>query len=121
MLGHTMRARIVTATSSFCLAISLAAGASAQGTDADKPKEADAGDIVITGSRIAADVGMKAATPVTAVSTAELTALSRSHDHRLAEQAAAILSATPPMARGRASSSSPGEGKLNLRGLNTGR
>lgn len=76
-------------------------------------------EVVVTGSRIAATVGMSAPTPVTAVSVDELSALSPT----------TLISALSqlPQFYGNTSNdvrtgffSSPGSGNLNLRGLNTG-
>ena len=116
MFGHNNRARLVAAASIFCVAISLSASASAQ-DDSAKPKEADAGDIVITGSRITA-IGMKAPTPVTAVSSVELTALSPSTTIAALSKLPQFVGNTTNDAR-TGFFSSPGEGNLNLRGLNT--
>jgi len=131
MLGHVFKLRILAAGSFCCLAVSLASAAAAQSnspsasapqagqtsaSDAEPSTGNDA--IVVTGSRIA-NVGMQAPTPVTAVSTEELTSLSpTTMISALSELPQFVGNTTNDVRTG--FFSSPGEGNLNLRGLNTG-
>ncbi len=75
-------------------------------------------EVVVTGSRIA-NVGMTAPTPVTAVTTEELTTLSPSTLISALSQLPQFYGNTNNDVRS-GFFSSPGAGNLNLRGLNTG-
>jgi outer membrane receptor protein involved in Fe transport len=76
-------------------------------------------EVVVTGSRITASVGMAAPTPVTAVSAEELAALSPSTLISALSQLPQFYGNTNNDVR-TGFFSSPGSGNLNLRGLNTG-
>jgi iron complex outermembrane recepter protein len=114
--------RAMTAGASAIALMVCSAPALAQDEDEEEAAETAQRDdaiITVTGSRIAANVGMRAPTPVTAVSDTELDALSPS----------TLISAISqlPQFYGNTNSDvrtgffgSPGSGNLNLRGLNTG-
>jgi outer membrane receptor protein involved in Fe transport len=110
----------------FCLAISISGQAAAQDTDSgDETSQQNAANsqrrdapIVVTGSRIV-NVGMDAPTPVTAVESAELEALSPSTLISAISQLPQFYGNNTNDVRS-GFFSSPGAGNLNLRGLNTG-
>lgn len=76
-------------------------------------------EIVVTGSRISADIGMAAPTPVTAVTAEELTTLAPNTLIAALSQLPQFYGNTNSDVRS-GFFSSPGSGNLNLRGLNTG-
>lgn len=86
---------------------------------AAETEEDGLGEVVVTGSRISASVGMSAPTPVTAVSLEELTVLSPSTMISALSQLPQFYGNTNSDVR-TGFFSSPGSGNLNLRGLNTG-
>jgi outer membrane receptor protein involved in Fe transport len=126
LFKHTSQARIL-ATVSLVLGASLSAQAAAQDTDkstagaatteAEVAKDADA-TITVTGSRIV-NIGMKAPTPVTAVTVTELDALSPTTLISAISQLPQFYGNNTNDVRS-GFFSSPGAGNLNLRGLNTG-
>jgi outer membrane receptor protein involved in Fe transport len=98
------------------LGLALAQGvAAAAAGDGDE----ELSEVVITGSRIAGNVGMAAPTPVTAVTADELTALSPTTLISALSQLPQFYANTTNDVRS-GFFSSPGSGNLNLRGLNTG-
>jgi iron complex outermembrane recepter protein len=107
------RTRALTATSVLALAMGLAGAARTQ-----ESEDAAVSEVVVTGSRIV-NVGMSAPTPVTAVSTEELTTLSPSTMISALSQLPQFYGNTTNDARTNFFAS-PGSGNLNLRGLNTG-
>jgi outer membrane receptor protein involved in Fe transport len=113
MSNLAFKTRALTATSVLALAMSLSAAAQAQPSGA-----AEVGEVTVTGSRIA-NVGMRAPTPVTAVSFEELTVLSPSTLISALSQLPQFYGNTNSDVRS-GFFGSPGAGNLNLRGLNTG-
>jgi outer membrane receptor protein involved in Fe transport len=133
-MSDCVKFRKLAAVSLFCISMSLAGQARAADTSPDgasppekaqdKPAPEPATDgsqddaIVVTGSRIA-NSGMQAPTPVTVVSATDLTTLSPSTLIAAMSQLPQFLGNTSNNVR-TGFFSSPGEGNLNLRGLNTG-
>ena len=123
------RARRALAAGASALVLALAAGpALAQEADEDESESAteqpdgedsDGDVITVTGSRIVGNVGMNAPTPVTAVATEELQALSPTTLISAISQLPQFYGNTTNDVRS-GFFSSPGSGNLNLRGLNTG-
>ena len=120
MSRRTFKTHAFAATSVIALAMGAAFGAHAQSASDAKPaNDSTVNEIVVTGSRIA-NVGMKAPTPVTALSVEELAVLAPPG------KLIASLSQLPQFLGNTTNDvrtgffSSPGEGNLNLRGLNTG-
>ncbi len=123
MYIHKARSRLLVAASVLAVSALLASQAYAQQSDA-KTSDAHASDsdvqeVVVTGSHIV-NIGMKAPTPVTAVAAKELEVLAP--PGKLIEALSEL-----PQFYGNTNNdvrtgffSSPGEGNLNLRGLNTG-
>jgi outer membrane cobalamin receptor len=91
----------------------------AQGVAAAEVEDEELAEIVVTGSRIAGDIGMAAPTPVTAVTAQELTTLSPSTLISALSQLPQFYANTNSDVRS-GFFGSPGSGNLNLRGLNTG-
>ncbi|HTP40615.1 MAG TPA: TonB-dependent receptor [Steroidobacteraceae bacterium] len=96
----------------------VAPAADAESGNAPKDDQ-QLGEIVVTGSHIASSVGMETPTPVTALSADELQALSPSTLISALSQLPQFYGNTTNDVR-TGFFSSPGEGNLNLRGLNTG-
>jgi outer membrane receptor protein involved in Fe transport len=101
------------------VALAIAAGPLLAAQQAAQAEDGELGEVVVTGSRIAASVGMSTPTPVTAVTVDELAALSPS----------TLISALSQLPQFYGNSNndvrsgffgSGGSGNLNLRGLNTG-
>jgi len=101
------------------VALAIAAGPALAAQQAGQAEDGELGEVVVTGSRIAASVGMSTPTPVTAVTVDELAALSPS----------TLISALSQLPQFYGNSNndvrsgffgSGGSGNLNLRGLNTG-
>ncbi len=106
------------ARTALAVALSMSGSSSAQDPGSDT-RDPGTEQIVVTGSLIRNITGMSTPTPVTAVSSVELTALSPSTMISALSQLPQFLGNTTNDVRS-GFFSSPGAGNLNLRGLNTG-